>query len=346
MKKLSEISWNVTEEEYRKDSSLSYSILTRYERGGFNELKHLFDKIETPSLTFGSGVDSIITGGMKEFNDKFVVADYNKLSDSIIEIVKDLFNNFNSEYDDLLKIPANIIAEYGKNHNFYANDKYENYRIKLIREGKEYYDLLFLSKDKMLIDSSTYDSIIKTASCLKDSDTTRFYFQENNPFDNIERYYQLKFKSTFEGINYRCMADELIVLHDEKLVIPIDLKTSHHSEWDFYKSFKDWSYSTQARLYWRIIRDNMDKDSYFKDFKLDNYKFIVINKDSLKPLIWECSDTTKSGLLIYGKNKQITFRDPFEIGAELNYYLNNDVELPINVNKGNPNNIEQWLNTL
>ena len=76
MKSLKDISWQVSEEEYRADPALSYSTLAKYEREGFNGLPHLFDKLETPSLTFGSAVDAIITGGRKEFDDKFIVASF------------------------------------------------------------------------------------------------------------------------------------------------------------------------------------------------------------------------------------------------------------------------------
>ena len=75
MRSLKDISWNISEEDYRKDPALSYSTLARFNREGFNNLNKLFDKIETPSLTFGSAVDSIITGGMEEFNERFIVAD-------------------------------------------------------------------------------------------------------------------------------------------------------------------------------------------------------------------------------------------------------------------------------
>lgn len=52
-KSLKDISWNVSEETYRADPALSYSTLARYEREGFNNLDKLFDRLETPSLTFG-----------------------------------------------------------------------------------------------------------------------------------------------------------------------------------------------------------------------------------------------------------------------------------------------------
>ena len=61
MKSLKEISWQCTEEKYRKDPAISYSTLARFDREGFNNLGHLYDKVESPSLTFGSVVDTLIT---------------------------------------------------------------------------------------------------------------------------------------------------------------------------------------------------------------------------------------------------------------------------------------------
>ena len=75
-KSLYSISWRVDEPTYRADPALSYSTLAKYERSGFNDLEHLFDKLETPSLTFGSAVDSIITGGQEEFDERCMVAEF------------------------------------------------------------------------------------------------------------------------------------------------------------------------------------------------------------------------------------------------------------------------------
>ena len=91
--KLYDISWQVTEPEYRADKALSYSTLARFAREGFNKLDNIFDKLETPSLTFGSAVDALITGGQEEFDNNFMVADFPSLGDSILKMVKYLFNN-------------------------------------------------------------------------------------------------------------------------------------------------------------------------------------------------------------------------------------------------------------
>lgn len=347
MKSLRDISWQVSEEEYRADPALSYSTLARYEREGFNNLDKLFDRIETPSLTFGSAVDSIITGGQEEFDERFMVAEFPSMPDSIVKIIKSLYKQYAGTYRSLLNIPDNSIIRETEDQNYQMNWKPET-RAKVIREkGTDYYNLLFVAGDRCIIDTQTYQDVVNAVRVLKESSSTKLYFADDNPFEpNIERLYQLKFKGEFDGITYRNMADLIIVNHKEKWVKPVDLKTSSHTEWDFYKSFVDWRYDIQARLYWSIIRQNMDKDEYFKDFKLLDYDFIVVNKRTLTPLVWNCPFTQAQGTLRFGNNSQIEMRSPFEIGKELNSYLTSRPKVPMGINETGTNNLRDWLNKL
>ena len=339
-KSLKEISWDVPEEVYRQDSALSYSTLAKFKRSGFNELAHLFDRIETPSLTFGSAVDSIITGGEDEFNSRFMVAEFPSMPDSIITIVKCLFDSYNNQYRTLESIPDKEVIEVAAQFNYQNNWKPET-RAKVIKEkGSAYYRLLYLSRDKTILDTATNIDVRKAVEALRNSPTTRWYFAPDNPFENVERLYQLKFKATLNGIEYRCMADLLLIDYDKKEIIPIDLKTSGKPEWDFYKSFIDWSYQIQARLYWRIIRDNLDRDPYFKDFKLLDYRFIVVNRKTLIPLVWECEFTQQKGLI---KFNDVEFEDPEDIGKELHTYLTSNLSVPIGINLEGTNSLTEWL---
>lgn len=345
MKSFKDISLDITEEEYRADPALSYSLLAKYERGGFNSIPTLFDKVESPSLTLGQAVDSIITGGTEEFESRFFIADFPEISDTIVSIIKWLFDKYKSIYTSLSKIPNEYIIEATEQYQYYPNWKPET-RAKVIKEkGEEYYNLLYLSDDKTILSNDTYNTVLSMVEALKGSEATRWYFQDDNPFENIERCYQLKFKHSFNDIDYRCMADLLIVNHNTKEVTPIDLKTSYKHSYDFHKSFVEWSYAIQSRLYFRIIRANMDKDDYFKDFKLLDYRFIVVSKD-FKPLVWECPFTRAKGTLNFGKNNQIEMRDPFEIGEELSYYLSSNSDVPVGINKVGTNDLRYWLNKL
>lgn len=342
-KSLKDISWQVTEPEYRADPALSYSTLARYEREGFNNLDKLFERVESPSLVFGSAVDTLITGSEDEFDEHFMVAQLdNPPSDTLVVITKKLFDTWKDGYTDIRDIPDDALVATIQDIPW-NNHWLPKTRAKKIKEDcAAYYKLLYLSEGKTILSTYTYQDVMNTVDKLKAADSTRFYFEKDSVFDDsIERLYQLKFKATLNGVNYRCMADLILVFHDKKLVVPVDLKTSYKPEWDFYKSFLEWRYDIQARLYWRIIRDNMDRDPYFKDFKLADYRFIVANKRTLTPLVWTfgktqslCTITTRDG---------IELRPPHVIGEELQGYLDNKPTVPNGIELVKPNKIDDWL---
>lgn len=91
----------------------------------------------------------------------------------------------------------------------------------------------------------------------------------------------------------------------------------------------------QARLYWRIIRDNMDRDPYFKDFSLEDYRFIIVNPKTLTPLVWEFPLTKYYGALIDDDGNEI--RDPYVIGKELRAYLDCKPPVPNGINQDGVN---------
>lgn len=347
MKKLYDISWQVTEPEYRADKALSYSTLARFAREGFNKLDDLFTKIDTPSLTFGSAVDAIITGGQEEFDNNFFVADFPSIGDAILKMVKVAFNKWGDQYDTLNDVPNDYLIALSEELGYQLNWKPET-RAKVVKEqGEKYYSLLFVAQDKKIISVTTKQQVDAAVYALKNKPATKFYFASDSPFDTRwSREYQLKFKASFEGVDYRCMADLLATDHENKIVYPIDLKTSSHNEWDFFESFIQWRYDIQARLYWRIIRANMDKDPIFKEYELANYKFIVVNKKTLTPLVWEFKNTKMYRTLHYGKMQQIELEDPFELGKTLSNYLSSRPEVPVGIksNENETNDIIEWLN--
>ena len=90
----------------------------------------------------------------------------------------------------------------------------------------------------------------------------------------------------------------------------------------------------------------MDKDEYFKDFRLLDYDFIVVNRRILIPLVWTCPFTQAAGTLKFGKNNQIEMRSPFVIGEELSSYLTSRPKVPVGINEDGSNDLREWLNIL
>lgn len=344
-KSLKELAWDVTEEVYRADPAYSYSTLAKFDREGFNKLDSLFDKVESPSLLFGSIVDTILTDGYDAFEKLFYVAEFPELTDKVKVIVEALFGEYKNTYNSLNSIPNDIIISYTESFEYQRNWKPDT-RAKVIKEqGSEYYSLLYLSMDKKIVSTQTYQDAVTCVEQLKSSDATKWYFMEDSPFDDtIERLYQLKFKGEFEGIPLRIMADLIIVDHAKKIIYPCDLKTSYKNEWDFYKSFYEWRYFIQSQLYAEIIRQNIEMDPYFKDFTIANYRFIVVCNKSRTPLVWEYRDTFCMSDSVYGKNGQYVCRNWRNLVKELHYYLTQQPAVPININVTSPNDIVRYLN--
>ena len=343
-KSLKDISWQVPEEVYRADSAYSYSTIAKYNREGFDNLAHLFDKVESPSLLFGSMVDTLLTDGEEAFNERFLVASFPTIPDSQIAVVKalkakQLALNFDA-------IPDATILETCLELNFQNNWKPET-RVKVIKEnGREYYNLLTLAEEKTVVETQMYQDALGCVQALRESPSTSYYFAKDNPFDGVERLYQLKFKGEYNNIPLRCMADLIIVDHKRKVIIPCDLKTSYKPEHRFYKSFLEWNYWIQAQLYWYIIKQNLERDEYFKDFVLLDYRFIVICNKTRNPLVWIYSDTQATETLEY-HNGQYVCKNWRGIVTELDHYLRrpeNAVNVPLGIEIAGLNSITDWLN--
>ena len=349
MKSLKEIALYIDEPTYRKMPELSYSILSRFQSVGFN-IDKLQESVSSPSLTFGSAVDAIITGGQEEFERNFMVVDLPNIPDSASNCVRIIWNKYKDTYKHLNEIPMDILNTELQLNGFWPNSRYSaQARINGFFKNpvEDYYQLNYIAENKSIITTELYRQILQAVNALKTCSATKNYFAEDNPWDNsIERLYQLKFRADLNGVGYRCMMDECIVLHDKKLIIPVDLKTSCScEEKDFYFNFLQWHYQLQARLYSRILRANLDQDEYFKDFKILNYRFIFCHKDSCSPLVWEFEETHSKGTLYLGRHKQIGLPDPEDLGKELFLFFSSG-QKPKELLIADRNSLDSWINTL
>ena len=345
-KELKDIALPITEPEYRADPALSYSTLATYERGGFYSIKTLAEKKESPSLLLGSVVDCILTDGEDAFNDRFAVMDYN-ITDGGANVCKALATVYSEQYKEFKDIPEVLVSQTAQEVGFWKDPKWNSRRYKEVLNTGDvdiYYKVL-TNKDKTIISAQMYSDALAMVDALKTSEATKFYFAPDNPFDDsIRRYYQLKFKATLNDIDYRAMLDLIWVDYENKKIHLCDLKTSHKPEYKFPLSFLEWNYLIQSKLYTRLVQANIEKDEYFKDFTIEDFTFIVVNKDTLTPLAWKFTDFNVKGTFVYGKNKT-ELRDPEDIGKELHYYLTHDCKVPLDISMTEPNDIVKFLNS-
>lgn len=280
-KSLADLALNITEEEYRADPALSYSKLSSFFRQGPKALISN-EKIDTPSLRFGSLVDCILTAP-EEFDDRFYVADIDKFGDKmrlIVEMLNQMCPDAETIEDCIDQYMIETLNTVG-----YQSGWKDDTRIKKVKElGAEYFTVLKYSTGKIVISPQEFSEAQQCVQTLKTHPFTYQIFECN---EDEEIFYQLKFKTDIGEANMRCMFDIIKINYKDKWIRPIDLKTTGKSTEEFEKSFLDWNYWIQGQAYSFILKSVLGFDNYFKDFKILPFQFCTINKNDLNPLIWE-----------------------------------------------------------
>jgi hypothetical protein len=343
-KSFSELSLNITEKEYRDLSYLSYSAIAKYEKGGFQVIPHLYDKQESDALLFGSVVDSLITEGPEGFSKKFAVAEFTLPSDTMMQIADILGERSSAETFDGVE-DSDILAVCAELD--YQQRLKDETKVAKVREGATlYYNIMKLANGRTIVSPETYQEALAAVGALKQHPVISKYLGQTE--GEIEILYQQKFTADLDGVTFKCMPDILVVLHERKVIIPVDLKTSSFPEYDFPKRYLENRYDIQARLYTRILSEVIKRDDYFKDFEIGVFRFIVVNKFSKTPLIFFDENAAAVGdiKLTFQSGRSFVLRDPVEIGKELSHYLTDGSIVPDGINVNGHNLIYERLKLL
>lgn len=325
MKSIKELAWNVDEETYRKDSAISYSTIASFVRKGWRDfLKEMDEDLKTPSLRFGSLVDTLLTEP-ESFDEKFLEADFPTISDKVAKIIRDIWEDTGGVHPYLEDIDDESIIKACDRESYYTNYKAKT-RIDYIRSGgSDYYNLLALARDKEIVSSEEVRDARACVDELRTNEFTKAEFMEYPLDPYIETLYQIKFKSEFNNIPLRNMFDRLIVDHRNKTIRPIDLKTSGHYEELFDSSFIKWNYYIQSQLYVYSLMYNLLRDDYFKDFLVLPFRFVVINRITKSPITYEFfpMDNINLTLLDMIDSSGKVYTNWSKVITDLKWYLDN-----------------------
>jgi len=319
-KSLKELSWQCSEEEYRNHPFISYSKISKFIKEG---AKSLIDTttLDTEPLRFGSLVDILLTEPDRLY-DKFYITDAKIPSDTIASIVKGLYNIIENKTKSLISISKEDILSMAEQEGYGRTWKPDTVYNKIIEEGKEYYNTLLNSDNKIIMSTSDLLLAQECVDVLKTHAHT-YDLVSQDPFStNVEHLYQLKFVNEEYGI--RCMFDKIIVDHNNKKITPIDIKTTGKSEDLFENSFEEWNYFIQASMYYYILSESCKKDEYFKDFQILPFTFICINRYNKCPVCWKfdwCDDAWKEITFNDGK----VFKHWKTYLADIKWHIQNEI---------------------
>lgn len=285
---LKDVSLNLTEKEYHALPVLSQSALGTYDREGYSAVATLFDPISSPSLTYGSMVDCLMTRSEEDFNNEFVVANIQSVSEAVQAIINNLAMTHKEK--QLCLVPEEDIVAATIEVGWYKNLKPATRVAKIYDQGSAYYDFIKAHPDQEYVSQQDVDDAKKAVELLKTHVNTAKYFSDN-PFNNTEVLYQLQFKEEDNGIPFKGMLDLVVIDHKNKRVYPCDLKTTK-SIYTFEESFYKWRYYIQAAMYTDLLAKAMNKVPELAEYAIMPYRFIVIDRNVFLPVVfvWNVTD--------------------------------------------------------
>lgn len=267
---------NIPEWEYVNLDAMSYSRVSKFMKGG---IEAVLTPVEvSKSISFGSLVDILITQPEK-FKDLYHVSEENIIfSSKELEIVTKCYE-LSEHVTDYKQLDSLVISSlYDLLPKNYKISTRERWIGELLQTKYNYY---VTTIGKTIISKDAFEEAKQCATLLKNKLESLV-----DPAHKIETFYQAKFLQNLDGIDYKCMFDVLIVDHTDKIIYPIDIKTSYKNEEDFLSPYAYFNYYVQAEMYTDILTKIIGNDSELSDYWVHNFQFLVINRVSKKPIFW------------------------------------------------------------
>ena len=270
---------------YYNDKAISQSQLTNLASGPKYFKNKLEYKQESDALTLGSIVDVMLTES-DNFYKIFIVNEYPKPTGQLGEYVDAIFKGFSEE-------EAYTIAGFKQKKIDVVKELFKG------KDCQNYYNFLLESKDKKVITKEEYGKANKIVTSLLTNRFTSKYFN----CDDTECLTQLELYWKYKDFDCRSRLDIVKINHKDKTILPIDVKTSGKSTYNFLESVVRFRYDLQAAFYMEALQWYIDNTDKYKDYKLLPFLFIVEHTDYPGlPLIYECTEKD----IHYGKFGGIT----------------------------------------
>lgn len=304
----------LTEQQYRDLELPSYSMLSAIEKDGVDVIKG--ERVNL-NLKFGSLVD-VMCFEPHRVKDLFYkssvlkapTSTHKKVVDNIIESLTSKSKVSSTiqrkTTSGLKKKSAKISSDLSKYKSEIINGCIATGILKSLSDENKFKRILGTSADyfqdkiqahgKTLIKPEMWALAIEVVKTLQTHFFTAKYFAIN--VKGVEIIYQYKFDTKVNGRRCKGMLDCLIINHDLKLIIPVDLKTGEIPAKDFPRSYTGYRYYIQGALYREALKTIVSEDFELMGYIVKPFEFVYISKlNPYKPLVFVVDETMHQAAL-------------------------------------------------
>lgn len=318
---------------YYERDALNYSTLSKLDSNNpgavFREEREEFKP--SPAMTKGSLVDCLLFTP-EEYDNQFLIKEEVTISPSIKEIIDKLADT------DLIYNDTNLLS-IARENNFGGKNWSDETILNRVKtdDSERYFKQKKLDTDKLIISQEIYNQAVNVTKVLKNHEFTSYIFC---PIKGVEVVFQapIYWSEIVRGSTIACKAllDIIILDHNNKLIIPIDLKVKSDSKYAFPSSFLRYKYYLQAAWYTKALKNT---NHYLnKGYTVVNFSFLVTSFDYPDPpLIYKCSDQLMRVGEYGGDYENVTLRGVNELAEDYVWYRqtgNIDYPRHIYTNKG------------
>ena len=295
---------NISEENYRGLDIPSYSMLSSISQQGVDVVHGIKTSM---NFKFGSLVDMMCFEPHRVDDTFYKGASVKPPTTNVKNICDLILQNIDKPIGHIAKgVSAigrrkqkkitNELSDYRKEilasalrlkiYKTYSDDKTFD---TVVNAGQEYFKDRLTSRGKTLIKPEMWKLASITAATLITHPYTSKYFAKNVP--GVEIIYQYKFDTKVNGHRCKGMLDCLIVNHDAKIIIPVDLKTGEAPCKEFPRLYTSHRYYIQGALYKEALKSIVDIDFELSGYIVKDFQFIYISKlNPGKPMLFVASN--------------------------------------------------------
>lgn len=283
---------DLTRENYREYDAVNFSTLSQLDK---NPSKVNSDEdIWNDGIQFGSLVDYFCFEPEK-VDEEFYVSNASRDPSSTAKQLADWILNEPSIYCNINthgEIQLSHDVEYGRSTLLLSDalDKAKE-AVGKSTSFKKYGGVSYLreqiaSKEKRVISQEEYDQAKHASRVLKTHEFTRDYFINNSSHIEIKNQVPILWEPSFwdgdiKNGPAKSLLDIVIIDHEEKTVLPVDLKTMSSHPLSFESSALKWKYYIQLSFYWCAVYQTVVNHDKIKEYNVRPFEFIVLGKSDI-----------------------------------------------------------------
>lgn len=193
---------------------------------------------------------------------------------------------------------------------------------------KSYFNAKNIAQGKKILSTEDLVQVENAVSSLNIVDEAKQYFSAFNRNPNIEILHQVPIYFYFKGLKMKCLLDGVKIDHENKKIVPFDLKSIGKSVYEFEDSLFQFGYYRQFSFYQYAIMTAIKtqiwpfEDPKYKDYELSTFEAIVVPKkdEGYPALIYEIDTSILKLGAMGGEYRDRKYKGFFELVDNFIYH--------------------------